>query len=493
MSQSSSAVARSKLSDVSNFGVVALGLLLGRFLGFVREILLARTFGVSAQADTAVLVLTIPDLFTNILMGGALGAVLVPLLKRQPSQTKALFWQSNVLFGGVMLVLAGLYRWYATPLLALLAPGVAGSHQTVVVHFLAITIWVMPLTFMAGITRAWLQAQHRFSLGALGTAVYNLALIAALVFAVKDVTYLAYAALFGAAGRWLMQYIGLAQRLGMPGWQGKWLIDRQVMLRYWHAMLAGSVVVFLPAIARAVASLGQAGSIALINYVTKLVELPLALCLSVFSVVLFPRFASLFAAKATVQQGIALAERVLQWIWVLAWAIVGVCVVFAHSIVHAVYGWSMPAHMQQISQLFTVAMLALPAQGVSALLIAVFNAKLDTRTPFRISIFAVISFIGLAYQLAQVLNLIGVITALVVTYWGIVLAQLWGLRQVLCVRRAMFNVETWRALGVIVVLCGASWILPKTLPGLIISSAVVGVCSLSCLGSLRAYVLEWRR
>ncbi len=51
------------------------GLLLGRISGFIREALVAASFGASSEADIVVLMLTVPDLMVSLLMGGAMGAI----------------------------------------------------------------------------------------------------------------------------------------------------------------------------------------------------------------------------------------------------------------------------------------------------------------------------------------------------------------------------------------------------------------------------------
>ena len=69
------------------------GILLGRIAGFVRESFIVAHFGASEQADYAVLILTIPDLLINMLVGGAMGAALIPEFKRlTPKQGWQFFW-----------------------------------------------------------------------------------------------------------------------------------------------------------------------------------------------------------------------------------------------------------------------------------------------------------------------------------------------------------------------------------------------------------------
>ena len=48
--------------------ILSLAILAGRLTGLVRELQLAATFGVSTDADIAVLCLTLPDLLVNLLL-----------------------------------------------------------------------------------------------------------------------------------------------------------------------------------------------------------------------------------------------------------------------------------------------------------------------------------------------------------------------------------------------------------------------------------------
>ena len=58
--------------------ILSLAILAGRLTGLVRELQLAASFGVSTDADIAVLCLTLPDLLVNLLLSGGLSAALVP-------------------------------------------------------------------------------------------------------------------------------------------------------------------------------------------------------------------------------------------------------------------------------------------------------------------------------------------------------------------------------------------------------------------------------
>ena len=77
---------------------VNVGVLLGRLAGFAREALVASSFGSTAEADVVVLMLTVPDLLINLLVGGGLTATLVPRFTQRPDQARQLWGQIIVLF-----------------------------------------------------------------------------------------------------------------------------------------------------------------------------------------------------------------------------------------------------------------------------------------------------------------------------------------------------------------------------------------------------------
>ena len=74
-------------------------------------------------------------------------------------------------------------------------------------------------------------------------------------------------------------------------------------------------------------------------------------------------------------------------------------------------------------------LLALPAQGMTSITQAVFNAKQDTKAPFYLSVAAVIVYGVLAYVLRSRLGLMGLIIGLVVVNWLLFVAHIILLRM----------------------------------------------------------------
>ena len=161
--------------------VINLGLLLGRLSGFAREAFVAATYGTTTQADIVVLMLTVPDLLVNILMGGAMGAMLVPEFSQSPKRASQLLYQSMLFFGMVFAVFAAGLLWQVEILVTLLAPGFSEAQVVQGAIALGWVVWLVPLTVLAGVVTAYLHAQNRFAIAAMGTLLINSSIIAGLL------------------------------------------------------------------------------------------------------------------------------------------------------------------------------------------------------------------------------------------------------------------------------------------------------------------------
>ena len=164
--------------------LVAVLILAGRLTGFAREWLIAVKAGASEATDIAIVLLTFPDLMVSLLLGGGLAAALVPAFKRLGRGCEnALFLQVARLVGIVFALVAAMLAILAPQVLGLLAPGLSpGLTDSHANHFRLITV-ALPLAALSGVTVALLNANGRFAVGASGTLIFNLTVIACLLLA----------------------------------------------------------------------------------------------------------------------------------------------------------------------------------------------------------------------------------------------------------------------------------------------------------------------
>lgn len=402
--------------------IVSFGLLLGRLMGFLREASIASTFGVSAEADIAILALTIPDVLVSMLVAGGLSAALIPEFKRLSDQEAgALFFQASLLAAVVFSVLALILGLFPHMLVGMFAPGMGEQTGLKAQGVLAGVLWLIPLTVLAGVSTAYLQAQEKFLMPALGTLIFNAAVVFGLMSFVespKDLNLLVYFIVLGGVLRWGSQLWSL---LGQVSWQhnfSTWLLHKRLFHQYWQAVLALGLLTLFPVVARSFASFSGEGSLAMMNYAWRLVEFPLGLVVTVLSVVLFPKLAAKAADKddkgfsAVFNDGLLLSL-------VLAMVIVGPVLASPATFVEMVFGWGKSisdADIQMIAQLLQIGILILPVQAVIAMSMAAFNAKNKSHLPAVASASAFVLLLMLSWYVAPIYGLHGIVVVMLMGY-----------------------------------------------------------------------------
>jgi peptidoglycan biosynthesis protein MviN/MurJ (putative lipid II flippase) len=275
--------------------LVATLLLIGRATGFAREWLLSARGGASAATDLSIVLLTLPDLLVNLLLGGGLTAALVPALQALPPRNRTTLAAQVALLIGILFGCLGLVvALTASPILKLLAPGLPitwralGTSPLAVVASLAV-----PLTALSGVTVALLNAQGLFALGASGTLLFNMAVISALCSHLPLPWAIALGVVAGSLLRFLAQGIGFrpAPLNGYRIWR-PWLLDWGLIRRFAGNLSFVTALVVLPPIARAWASASDPGALSLFNYASKLVDLPMGVVIGSLTTVLLPRLAA---------------------------------------------------------------------------------------------------------------------------------------------------------------------------------------------------------
>lgn len=376
-----------------------LGLLVGRLSGFAREAFVASTYGATAEADIVVLMLTVPDLLVGILMGGAMGAALVPEFSQRSAQSRQLLYQSLWFFGLLFTGLAGGFYWQADTLVSVLVPGFDAAQIKQGVAAIGWVIWLIPLTVLSGVVTAYLHSMNRFAVAALGTLIINSSIIVGLVLVYAGYGTMFLIALFVLLGGLLRLLSQLSQiRIDWSPVKSlrPALIDRAILSRYSQAMLSGSALVLFPVVARALASYHGEGSVALFNYAVRLVEFPLAIAVTFLAAVFFPRLAKSYADDQKLhRQQIRYGVQIT-----LALSLVAMIVLISlnQAYTHAVYGYGSmdQASLRLVMTLVGIGLITLPLQGLSSFLTAVFNARKNTRTPLLINGAGLLFFLAIS-------------------------------------------------------------------------------------------------
>lgn len=336
------------LSSLFSAGaLITAGMLAGRLLGLLREMLLAARYGADGAADQAVLLLMIPDAVTAILIGNAASAALLPAFAaRTPAAAGALLRQS--LARGVA-VFSGLA-------LLLLA---AGTALRMPAAPLGLALLALPLSAATAILTAWLQHHGRLLAPSFATVLFNLVIITALLRLPPGLPVLGAAVAAAALVRWAAHAAAALRLDHVPPAPGAQL-DTQITATYAAAMLSG-MLGLLPVYVPYAIVLAAGEGVALFNYALKLVLMPAMLALTVAQLAVLPWLVSL--RKTRDADALArLHAQVLHWAGLLA--VTGALAMALCAPVLAAlcfgYGRITPSDTHGIAGGFAVGILALP-------------------------------------------------------------------------------------------------------------------------------------
>ena len=476
---------------------INVGLILGRLTGFVRESFVALNFGTTSQADIVVLMLTVPDLLVNILMGGALGAVLIPEFYQHSEQARKILYQALMFFGTVFLLITLLLYWQIDSLILLLVPGFSSEQIEQAVTAVSWVIWLIPLTVLAGVTTAYLQAKNKFAIAALGTLIINSSIITGLV-----LVYLGYGSLKLIAGFVLLGgLLRLLSQLYQVGiyWNpfSSWsplLLHKKLLSRYTQAVLSGSVLLLFPVLARAIASYEGSGSVAIFNYAMRLIDFPLAIAVTFLVAVLFPRLSDTYMTN--LRQHRQLVQYGVQ-------AIIGLAVIASLTLIimsdvytELVYGYGnmQKNDLLKVEALINIGLISLPFQGLCLYLTAVFNSHKNTRLPMLLNISGLLFyFIGIKFDFFGQ-GMEALMMGLVISYALICALQIMLLRIDKLRWKTVFFDKMF-ALGLIIailVLFCLNWIAGLADLPAVISFLLAGATAIIALGIMILFNAELR-
>jgi len=168
-----------KLSRAAILVSVSFGF--NKIIAILRQLIIARQFGLSSELDVFNVANNIPDLLYALISGGALAVAIIPVMTEvMNKQDRDAAWRvfsqvANIAFM-TTLVLSLLVAIFAWPLVQHplgIAPGFDQSQQSLVVRLMRLDLIGTIIFSMAGLLIAGLQANQHFLMPAIGPILYN--------------------------------------------------------------------------------------------------------------------------------------------------------------------------------------------------------------------------------------------------------------------------------------------------------------------------------
>jgi putative peptidoglycan lipid II flippase len=445
-----------KILSVSGFT------LLSRLSGFLRDIMLAATLGVSGLMDAFSVALRLPNHFRAIFGEGAFNQAYIPAYSRirEQSGEAAAAGFSNRVFSlnlAVQIFLLALAIPFMPELVRLLAPGFVNDP----VRFdLAVTLTRITFPYLLFITlvtllSANLNAVDRFAAAAAAPILLNVCLIGALFIAFLFPSA-AHAAAWGVAVagvlEWLLLWIS-ARRVGVSAAITRPRLDGEVrsFLKAFGPAVIGSAGVQIALFADTIiASLLPAGAYSALYYAERLYQLPLGVIAIGVGTVLLPTMSRSIAAgnetKADAAQNRAIALTL-----VAAAPFAAAFLAIPELIVSALFerGRFDDAATQAAGAVLFAYAIGLPAIVLIRAQVSSFQARGDTTTPMLVSLAAIAANVGLKLLLWKSHGAPGLAFATAVGAWINL-----GALYVLALKRGWTNPD--RGLPLLILIVGVA-------------------------------------
>ncbi len=379
-------------------GVISLGTLVSRLLGFVRDLIIARVFGVYLYAQAFVIAFRIPNLFRDLVGEGMANAALVPVLSEYHlKRSKPEFWElANILLNllAVVLSVITICGIVLAPLtVRLIAPGFIASADKLAAT-IQLTRFIFPFILLIGLAAfatAVLNTLKNFAVSAFAPCFLNLAIIICALLFGEGTMGLASGVLLGGLLQLLVQIPSLYKKGFRPKFNlsfshpGLTQVKKLMLPR-----LASSGIYqlnnFVDTIFGSLAAIVGEGGVAVLYFAYRLIQFPIGIFSNALSQAILPTFSTqVFEEnqdnlKTTLDGGL----RIVIFVMLPATA---VFMVLARPLVETLFGGGrFDAYSSSLtSQALFFYSIGLTAYGSTKILQSCFFALQDTVTPAKVS------------------------------------------------------------------------------------------------------------
>ncbi|MCB4360819.1 murein biosynthesis integral membrane protein MurJ [Quatrionicoccus australiensis] len=288
--------------------------LLSRILGFVRDFVIARTFGAGLATDAFFVAFKLPNLLRRMFAEGAFSQAFVPILgeyknKRGEADTRTLVDHVASMLSIALFIVTAIGILTAPALVWLSAAGftaVPGKFELTVTLTRITFPYILFMSLVAlagGILNSW----SRFAIPAFTPVLLNLTFIAMALFAVPyfdpPVLALAWAVFIGGLLQLLLQLPALKKIAMLPrislDWRAAWADPgvRRITKLMGPALVGVSVSQISLLINTVFASFLQSGSVSWLYYADRLMEFPSGMLGATLGTILLPSLSRYHASE----------------------------------------------------------------------------------------------------------------------------------------------------------------------------------------------------
>lgn len=279
---------------------VGIATFLSRMVAIGREVLQIKFFGINAVSDAFIAAFRFPNIFRHVFAEGALSASFVPVYVKALKQEER--EHANGLMTATMLFVEGfILLFYAAILLFprtvvwFIAPGFSPEQAAHSALFLKILFPFLAFVSAGSLLGGALNAMNQFFIPAIGPAVWNVLYVISLFLCMHfelTASFLCAGVLLAGIAQFLLtltSYLGYRLSFGSITPAAKDLF-KQVMTKFFPCLFGVSIVEINLLVSGQIASFLPKGSVSLLYYGSRFMNLPLGVFGVALSNILLPHF-----------------------------------------------------------------------------------------------------------------------------------------------------------------------------------------------------------
>jgi putative peptidoglycan lipid II flippase len=390
-------------SIIHSASLISIATLSSRLLGFIRDVVIARLFGVYIYAQAFIIAFRIPNLFRDFVGEGATNAAFVPVFSEYTvKHTKEEFWElANVVLNLLLIILSAITILgiiFSPFIVRLIAPGfIADPHKLeTTIRLNRIIFPYILLISLAAYSMGLLNSLKHFTVPAFAPCLLNISIIVFALMFGEGIKGLALGILVGGVLQLLVQIpvlykkgfrLQFFRRFSHPA-------AKSIGILMLPRLLSSSIYQlnnFVDSIFGSLTFIVGEGGVAALYFAYRLIQFPLGIFSNALSQAMLPTFSTQALEDSYDSLKRTLSFGLRATFFVMLPASVGF-MVLARTIIQTIFeGGRFDAYSTtQTADILFFYSIGLFAYGATKILQSCFFALKDTKTPAKLSFLALI-------------------------------------------------------------------------------------------------------
>jgi len=396
--------------------------LLSKFIGFAREMLVANYFGVTAQTDAFLVALIVPSALLGLFAAG-LGTLIVPFYLEKKAvaieEARKFVNSTFLVWGSISVLVSILILAFAPVLVKIIAYGFKGERLNLAVTLTRYLVLAGLSTVLVGFFTGIFQAEKQFFLPAFVSLISNGLIVVSLYFLHSQLGIHSWTVgqLLFAVVQFLILFSFLYFRRNLFHTLSYQQIDWKEISRFaallFPLIFSGGLSILNQIVDKTIASVLDTGSIAALNFATRVWQIPITLLAVPIATAIFPTFSELAIEGQTKEEYESKLNRTVGITFCLIIPSTVLIFILAAPLVQLFFerGAFDAGATTLTASAVRMYILALFAHAASPILARSFYSFKNTRTPLIISAMTVTLNIILNIILSKILGAPGIALA----------------------------------------------------------------------------------